>query len=190
MPQEPDFSDTLTQNTEEYQWTEVRRIDGSCVFRNGYHITTLDQFYRFYKGISAVLVLSDFRLQVDMKIKAGEEGGVLFRWNKGRPDDTFYYFYLGTDGIFGLLKGEKTNLPEQHRVLVSGHNKHVNKGLDQQNKLMVRAVGQVIELYVNEQFLARINDNANPHLIGHIGFASGPEPSEAIFSNLKIWLSS
>jgi TIR domain-containing protein len=186
----PDFSDPLTQNTKEYQWTEVRNLDGSCVFRlNGYHITTLDQFYRFYKGISEVLVLSNFVLQVDMKVMVGEEGGVLFRWNNGRgKPDTFYYFYIWTDGTFGLEKGEETSMPVQHRVLAGEpNNKHVNKGLGQQNKLMVRAVDHVIELSVNEQFLYRIDDNANPHLRGHIGFASGPKPSEVIFSNVKVW---
>src|SRR5260370_15546920 len=111
----PDFSDPLTQNTKEYQWTEVRNLDGSCVFRlNGYHITTLDQFYRFYKGISEVLVLSNFVLQVDMKVMVGEEGGVLFRWNNGRgKPDTFYYFYIWTDGTFGLEKVEQPSIPVQ-----------------------------------------------------------------------------
>jgi hypothetical protein len=184
----PDFSDPLTDNTKRYKWTEVRQPDGSCVFSsNGYHITTLDQDYRFYKGISEVLVLSNFVLQVDMKVMAGEEGGVLFRWNMGIPD-TFYYFYIRTDGTFGLEKGEETGIAVKHRVLVGEpNNKYVKKGLNQQNKLMVRAVGHVIELYVNEQFLDRIDDNKNPHDRGHMGFVSGRKPSEVIFSNVKIW---
>lgn len=79
-------SDTLTDNTNGYGWTETSQTqtDGSCVFMaNGYHITTIDQGYRFYKGISEKIVLSDFVLQVDMKILAGEEGGILFRWGQG-----------------------------------------------------------------------------------------------------------
>lgn len=138
-----------------------------------------------------MLVLSNFELEVDMKIKVGEEGGVLFRWNNGRGrPDTFYYFYIwtdGTDGRFGLEKGEETNMPDQHRVLVSEpNNKDVNIGPGQQNKLMVRAIDHVIDLYVNEHFLTRIDDNTNPHFRGHIGFASGPKPSEVIFSNVKV----
>jgi hypothetical protein len=184
----PDFSDPLTDNTKGYKWTEVRQTDGSCVFSsNGYHVTTLHRDYRFYKGFSEVLVLSNFVLQVDMKVMAGEEGGVLFRWYKGIPD-TFYYFYIRTDGIFGLEKGVETRMPDKHRILVGEpNNQYVNKGLNQQNKLRVRAVGHEIELYVNEQFLDRIDDNTNPHDRGHVGFASGRKPSEVIFSNVKIW---
>jgi hypothetical protein len=182
----PDFSDPLTDNTKGYEWTEIRQADGSCVFSSkGYHITTLDEYYRFYKGFSDVLVLSNFVLQVDLKIMVGE-GGVFFRWNDGIPD-TFYYFYIRTDGTFGLEKGYETRMPVKHRRLAGEpKNKYVNKG-NQQNKLVVRAVGHVIELYVNEQFLDRIDDNNNPHDRGHVGFASGSKPSEVIFSNVKIW---
>ncbi len=153
----PDFSDALTDNTNGYNWTEIIQPDGSCVFRsNGYHITTLDLNYRFYKGLSREIVL-------------------------------IYYFYIRTDGIFGFEKGEERRIPVQHRVLERLPNNNVNKGLNQQNRLKVRALGHVIDLYVNEQFLARIDDSPNPHLRGYMGFASGPNPSEVIFSNLKVW---
>lgn len=114
-----------------------------------------------------------------MHIVKGDAGGIIFR---STNTVAFDHFRVELDGFYDLYNedGKKLN------KITSGPSLAIHPG-NQSNTLTVIATGNTIYLYVNQQFLTRINDNAySQGPIGVVAESYG-NPTEIAFSNAKVW---
>jgi hypothetical protein len=121
---------------------------------------------------------SNFAYQVQMKITQGDEGGISFRTDPGFG--TGYSFVVNKNGSY-TLKYVKDN-----HVLSSGTSPAIQNSPNQTYLLTVVAQGSTINLYVNQQHIATVNDNQ--YTQGSIGMiTSGNVDTVLVFSSAKIW---
>ena len=171
----PALNDPLSSNTNGYGWNE----GSQCQFINNvYDITqTASGFFHYCQAVNTNF--SNFAFQIDMHIVKGDAGGIIFR---STNTVAFYYFRVESDGFYDLYNedGKKLN------KITSGPSLAIHPG-NQSNTLTVIATGNTIYLYVNQQFLTRINDNAySQGPIGVVAESYG-NPTEIAFSNAKVW---
>lgn len=124
---------------------------------------------------------SNFVYQIDATLLAGSEIGVVFRQT---PGFRFYYFCVCRNGTFSLYWSEG----KEGGILKEGFSSAIKTNLNDTNTLAVVANDMQIELYANQQRLAKVIDGK--YKAGRIGTASGNAPSEtskAGFSNLMLW---
>jgi hypothetical protein len=103
------------------------------------------------KGLSAHLgglALSNFAIQVDMTILAGDMGGIIFRNNPS----AHYRFHLALDGRFDFVN--QTNLE------LDGFNPAIREGLNQTNRITIIAQKQMIYVYINGQLIVQVDGNS------------------------------
>lgn len=138
----------------------------------------------------------DFAYQVEMIItkatSGADGGGLIFRvGEQAHYGPRYYYFRVGPDGSYDLNKhtGLGPNL-----ILAQGFSGAIKTGLNQTNLLGVAAKGSTLDLYINGQFVASVEDSAYTHgAIGLFAYDSGVHPAEAnpsvetTFRNVKVW---
>jgi hypothetical protein len=184
--EKPTLDDPLSSNANEYQWTELSQSDGSCTFRaDGYYVETGDPNYRFYLGPCDNVTVDNLLLEVQMKIIAGNEGGLIFCWHQTLSEPEFYYFYITTDGSYGLEQGKPVGFQDKHEKMHQSSSKAIHRGLYQVNTIAVNASADSIDLFANKEFLVHLR-RTSPDA-GIFGFASGPHPSKVVFSYAKMW---
>lgn len=185
--EKPQLDDPLDNNAKGNQWTELQQGDGACVFQSdGYYVETLDTDYRFYFGCCNGFTNSNFVFQVKMAIINGKEGGLIFRWRKAPQADEFCYFYITTDGFYGVEQGMDTKMQDKHRTILSGKSgtDQIKKGLYETNVIAVMVFEDRADLFVNGQHLQSLS-SISPDA-GKFGVASGPQ-SKVAFSSAKMW---
>ena len=119
-----------------------------------------------------------------MTLLRGDQGGLVFRADG--VNSKFYYFRIGRDGSYGLYLYTDT-LGTHAQTLASGLTPAVHTGLNIPNVVAVVAHGSTLDLYVNMQRIASVNNNA--YSSGQIGVAAAyaTESTEVSFSNVKVW---
>lgn len=175
------LNDPLTDNSEGYSWTVGNPYQGAtCAFTAGAFHISADQ-----TGIvpctTATTSFSNFAFQVQMTIIKGAGGGIVFRVDGPK----YYYCYIHQDGTYGCsLYVDSTSTP---KILTDGSSTAIKTGLNQPNVIAVVANGSHLDLYVNQQNIANVNDNAYSQ--GLIGFVAENDngPTEAVFSNAQVW---
>jgi hypothetical protein len=171
-------------------WDTTPNEKGFCQLKDGGYAAT-SILENTVKVCRSNIVRSDFALTVQMTILQGDTGGIIFHWDQ-QPGDyhNFYYFYIETDGSYGLYKSERQNCPGEDCILPlfsSPPDKAIKQGLGVPNDISLVVQGSTFYLYGNGQFLGDVPDNDTPYHQGYIGLASGFGPGEAVFSNPKIW---
>jgi serine/threonine protein kinase len=185
---QPTYSDSLTAgNVLDTTWMN----DGtSCFFAsdgyhvhldpspppaNGYSCTESDRSYR------------DSAITVNMIIRGGNSGGLLFRLQNNRfPNILGYFFEVGIGGNYEIQRvnaGSLTTLQDWTDSTA------INGGRNSLNTLQVIAHGSDFLFYVNGVYLTQVQDAT--YGVGDIGFDSQTDttgPGEAVFSNLHVYL--
>lgn len=191
----PSLSDPLSMNSDPFQW-DVGTGDssfphGSCQFTGGAYDAQVTLPYFIKMCVSAVSV-RDFALQVQMKIIEGVGGGLLFRESVGQgTSNNFYYFYIESNGSYGLIKSVYPSAYTQ--TLYDFSDPVIKTGLNARNELTVLMIGDTIYLFANGKYLVKIVDSSLSQ--GQIGVAAGvtdgvaaeSNRSTVAFSNLKMW---
>ncbi len=80
-----------------------------------------------------------------------------------------------------------TDPKNQYKILSSGTNGAIKKGLNQSNLVAAVANGNTISVYVNNEFIASVQDNTYTN--GQIGIYSEGDngPADIIASNARVW---
>ncbi len=163
-------------------WSESSQGNGRCLFTNGAFHTHLSGKGSFIVCFANSTRLSDFAFQVQMTIASGLRGGLLFR--TGNTQANSYAFDATSDGFYAFTVINGTN----GIALSSGPSPAIKTGLNQSNLLTVIARGNDIYLYINKQYIAKVNDSTFSS--GKIGLyaLSGDNPQADIaFSNAQVW---
>jgi 3-keto-disaccharide hydrolase len=131
--------------------------------------------------------LSDFMLEVDGRILSGSPQssyGVLFRM---QGPEQFYRFEITGDGTYLLERHDQGG----GRTLFMGDwrsSASINEGLNVTNHIGIEARGPNISLYVNDELLDEVTDDA--YLAGNIALDAGTfasAPLQVAFDNLTIY---
>ncbi len=173
------FSDPLSDNSMGHGWSQDAP---NCVFTGGaYHAIAPDANFPDY-CLAGASNFSNFVIEAQMQIIKGDAGGFVFRVEDTNPNK-LYAFYIGQDGSYNLNLQNPTGFP----LLANGTNPAIKKGLNQTNLIAVVAQGSSIMLYVNHTLIKTVTDST--YTGGQIGTFVAPytKPSEAVFTNLKVW---
>jgi hypothetical protein len=182
------LDDPLLDNSKGNEWEVKIRSDNkaACQFVAGnYHVFELDTQY-FYNCLGKNTSFSNFTYQVQMVITRGDAGGITFRLNRSGGKNIGYLALISAQGFFSLSSLNKDGL----KTLNSGSSSAIKKGLDEINSVAIVARGNMFELYVNEQPVAKVSDIAYSE--GQIGVVAWPfsndgHPTEVAYSNVKVW---
>src|SRR6266516_2923989 len=180
----PEINDTLQDNGLGYGWDESNFSGGGgCSFVNGAYHSTMPQNNSLSPCFAQNTTYGNFSFQVQMTIVAGDQGGIIFRADSSK--DSFYYFQINRKTqiyTLGIYDGFNSN-----DIISSGTSSAINTGLNQPNLLAVNANGSTLDLFVNMQKVATVNDST--YTQGQIGVAvyDTTASTDAIFSNVKVW---
>jgi hypothetical protein len=160
--------------------------EGRCTFKgNAYHAAAKQSDY-FYACFAATRNFSNFAYQVQMIIMQGDYGGIIFRADGA--NSRYYYFRIGKDGAYDLTASHDTTFSHD-QLLKSGNAPSIIKsGLNQPNLVAVVASGNNLYLYVNQKFLAQVNDNT--YKSGQIGVFGGDftsKSADVAFTHAQVW---
>lgn len=131
--------------------------------------------------------VADFEIEVEAKLEDGSTDnsyGLLFRF---QDRENFYRFDISGDGYYLLSKfvgGEWTTLIDWTQ------SEHINQN-DAANTLKVAVFGHKISLWVNDNFLASMEDESLTH--GNFGFFASTFGEPYIwtsYDNLRLWVPS
>ncbi len=119
-----------------------------------------------------------------MTIIKGDEGGIIFR--SDGLNGKFYFFRIGQDSSYDLFLYVDTVGAHATR-LAGGITPTIHTGLSHSNLLTVVARYGTLDLFVNNQRITRVKNNAYSY--GQIGFAAvfDTDLTEVVFSNAKVW---
>lgn len=175
------LNDPLSGNSNGYFWGELSNSAGGCGFSEGAYHVGGSQISGFFCTASATN-FSNFAYQVQMTITQGDTGGIVFRVDETKG--TYYLFRIGSDGSYALDIYNNNNYVN---TLKSGPSSTINIGLNQSILVAVVANGSNIDLYVNNTNIDNVSDGTYSQ--GEIGVTavSFGNPTEAVFSNAKVW---
>ena len=177
----PVVSDVFSSKTSS-DWTPT--ATGSCaVSGNSLHVTAPqgDNVLCASKTLS----VSNFACQVQITLKQGDTTGLLFRANT--TSQKSYAIELTSQGTYLLGTGQSgtTNF----EVLAEGTSSAIKGGSEQANLLTIIALGSILYLYVNKQFIISTSDLSSSS--GLIAVASGGTLTniavDATFSHFQVW---
>lgn len=149
---------------------------------DGYH-STMPQTNFFSPCFARATDFSNFSYQVEMTILKGDRGGICFRANA--DNGSFYYFYISSSGSYALQTYNNYILTG---TLSDGSSAAIKTGLNQPNLIAVVANGTALDLYVNMQYIATVNDSTFIH--GQIGVVAEDihNPTNIVFNNAMVWM--
>ncbi|HEY4032925.1 MAG TPA: basic secretory protein-like protein [Ktedonobacteraceae bacterium] len=122
------------------------------------------------------LSMSNFAMQADMIVDSGNSvAGFVFR----NGNTASYHFQIYLNGTYELM--------EQTHLLASGFSAAVSQGLEHSNKLTVVAQKHTIYLYINGQFIAKVDDSSSSY--GTVGVMAVDETkvTKVRFENVQIF---
>lgn len=190
------FQDALKSNR--HGWCVATQYDTAWSFRTGAleidnaETTGTTDIPCFPQGVSFSDLAYQAELTITKAMSGADGGGLIFRAaDQAHYGPHYYYFRVGPDGSYDLNKhtGFGPNL-----ILVQGFSGAIKTGLNQTNLLGVAARGSTLDLYINGQFVASVEDSAYTHgAIGLFAYDSGVHPAEVtpsvetMFRNVKVW---
>lgn len=177
------LSDPLKDNSRGNQWEEDGNSNGSCSFSGGNYHASIALQDRFRACIALNFHAGNFTYEVQMQILKGDCGGLIFR----RTGARFYYFRVCVDGSYAFIRYTSDANTALNVTLRSGTHPAIHQGLNQANLLAVVASGSKLDLYVNRQLIAGVQDTS--YTEGEIGLVAKAKANttEAVFSNLMVW---
>lgn len=179
------LNDPLANNSLGNEWDEIPAVTqgGTCAFIDGAYHATQDQSDVFYRCMARHTDFSNFAFQVGATIQAGDEAGIVFRFDRALL--TFYAFHISTDGAYRL---DVDNRQGFVRTLRLGTSPAIKIGHNQTNLLTVVAQGPHLYLFVNTQYVTDVIDSTYSH--GSIGVMAQDDFSATavFFQNARVWL--
>jgi eukaryotic-like serine/threonine-protein kinase len=179
----PGLNDTLQDNSQGYNWDVVNIVGGGgCAFIQGIYDSNMPQQGYFSPCFAHNTNFTNFSYEVQMNITKGDQGGISFRADADKG--TFYYFYINTNGSFGLEIFKNYVLSG---ILKQGYSPAIQTGLNQANLIAVVAKVDRFDLYVNMQLVTSAIDNTYSQ--GQIGVVAEDinNPTDVIFSNARVY---
>ncbi len=172
-----------------YAWDQ----NDQCFFSGGaYHIIVPKTSFVSECFAQKAPLFSDFALQVDMTIRQGGSGGLLFRAENTDDHDTngaVYRVPIDDNGSYNFYLGEDLpcNGPPVGKDWCRSSQNAFHRTLGKKNTITIIALGNTIYLYSNGQFVDSARNTSNA--TGHIGlFANAYHNTvEVLFSTFKAW---
>jgi serine/threonine protein kinase len=171
--------DPLSDNSQGNGWDE----GDNCTFTGGAYHASESQVGYYNPCIAQSTSFSNFVYEAQMTIISGDCGALIFRADGS--NDKFYFFRICQDGTYALIRYDSFN--STGHILHSDSSSAITTGLNQSNMIAVVAIGNSIDLYVNQQKIANVIDGT--YSKGQIGVVadSPSNPTEVAFSNVRIW---
>ena len=179
--QSPTFVDPLT-NAALSQWSVFEKPTYGCEIKSdGLHVHIKDTGH-FSFCTSGRGQFSNFAFQVEMKMLSGDGGGFIFR--SDTTAGNFYYFHVFPDGTYHLYIYQNNQSTTE---LKEGAISSFASGQGQKNTLTVIAQGSQIYLYVNRNFLTKVQDST--YTSGYVGVLADDHngPAEVDYTNAILW---
>lgn len=178
----PVLSSSLARQTDS-QWDVYTAQDGGgCAFSNGALHASIIRTNFYVPCFAQATRFSNFAFEAQVMLLKGDMGGIIFRAN---PDTTMYYvFLIGHDGSLRLLASKD----DRHSTtLINNKSSLIKTAYGQPNILTVIAQGNSLNLYINKQFAAHINDST--FASGAIGVVAedSSNPTDVAFNNVRVW---
>ncbi len=164
-------------------WSTNKNTDGSgCAFTgNALHVTTTAGT-RGSDCLAQTTTFGNFAYQVQMSIAKGDDGGVVFRLDTSASK--LYFFAIGSDGSYLLVASGAGG----QKLLAGGNSSFINNGVNQSNTLTIITRGTAIDVYVNKQFVTKVDDNSSSSgLIGVFASNTQSTTTDAAFTNAQVW---
>ncbi|HLZ57869.1 MAG TPA: hypothetical protein VKR06_13085 [Ktedonosporobacter sp.] len=171
------FYDPLSDNTQKHSWTETP----GCTFTGGtYHVSSPQNSVNYCLAGSA-FTFKNFTYEAQITILNGDTGGIIFRFDS--TNNTYYNFNIDTKGGY-TLSYVSSSFPI---TILNGTSKAIKTVTGSSNMLAVVARGRNLDLYVNNQHVAGVNDSLAKG--GQIGVAAGStgNTTEVACADAKVW---
>jgi hypothetical protein len=128
--------------------------------------------------------MTNFAFQITMRVASGNGGGLLFRASASSPD--FYLFRVDLDGAY-LVSVYKGAAASDATDLTHGFVGSLTKQIGAANVLTVIARGQQLDFYINQTFIAQVQDKTFAR--GIVGVVASDEgtTTQVVYTNAKIW---
>lgn len=180
------LDDSLQTNNTSSNWDTGTGspTDNNCSFTGQqYHATIQQTQHPIQPCFAQNTDFTNCTFQVSVTIVNGDQGGILFHGDGNAG--SFYFFYIGSNGSFGL---DIFNHYIYQSALRSGSSPVIYTN-SQPNLLTVVVTGYTFQLYVNKSLLATVTDNQGNFSHGSIGVAaqSVGNPTDVAFSDAKVW---
>jgi hypothetical protein len=181
----PTLDDPLSDNTLHHQWDQGYTDNNAtgCNFINSsYEVKEVRQGF-LQPCFANATNFSNFVYQVTMTIKAGNQGGLIFRANKAKGQ--YYLFRMDIKGNY-MLEVYNVSKPPYTRLL-RGNNAAIATGTGVSNTLTVIANRSNLYLFVNKTYIDRVSDKTLSE--GQIGVVAinTSLPVTADFTNAQVW---
>ncbi len=180
----PTIDDPLAQQDSNAWEVDNKTGGGGCAFSNGSYHASMPQAGFFAPCYAQNSNFNNFAFQVQMTILKGDRGGLIFRSD---GSSKFYLFRVGQNGEYDLFLYTGSNANSTKNLLTGTATNIIHTGLNTPNKIAVIAKGSNISLYINQRYVASVNEAT--YSSGSIGvFAEdNTHPTEVTFSNLQVW---
>ncbi|GLV58821.1 hypothetical protein KDH_56510 [Dictyobacter sp. S3.2.2.5] len=169
-----------------YDWEPVNtNASGKCTFTGQALHATSVQGNQAVLCLEQALQFDNIAFQAQVTIRQGDTAGLVIRSNK--TGEQLYLFGITTTGRYLLASAQKKT-GEQTKVIAGGLSPAIQQGLNQPNQLTIIARQQTLYLYVNGQYLTKVNDATASK--GQVGFFSGDSQHnvpEAAFNQSHVW---
>ena len=157
---------------------------GSCAYAGGAYESSMPTKRFFQPCYAEAPTFSNFAYQVQMTIKQGDEGGILFRADTA--NSKFYLFRITQSGAYDLFV-YIDNQGTHAKNLLSNSTSLFKQGLNQPNTITVVAKGSNLYFYINGQYLDSVNNTTlSSGKIGVFG-ESNTNSTVVAFSNAEVW---
>jgi flagellar basal body-associated protein FliL len=157
---------------------------GSCAYTGGVYESSMPTKGYFQPCFAKVPTYGNFAYQVQMTIKQGDEGGILFRADT--TNSKFYLFKFTQSGAYSLFV-YIDNQSTHANNLLNNSTSLFKQGLNQSNTITVVAKGGNLYFYINGQYIDYINNTTlSSGKIGVFG-ESNTNPTVVAFSNAEVW---
>lgn len=184
-------------------WVVDSGSAGGCAFTNGaYHVTERQPGYLQW-CLSNYSDFYDFTYEVQMTIRNGNCGGIIFRANA--QADSYYYYEVCKPNSYALYflqfpvqlsasNSAKLLPTSQVRLLLRGINPGLHTDSNLSILITVVAITDTFALYLNHQKVGAVTDSTISY--GVIGVAAhetnlidaSHAATDIAFSNVKVWI--
>ncbi len=183
----PTLTDSLSTPSNN-KWDQLSASNstqsGSCAYTGGAYEASMPTKGFFQPCYAQVPTFSNFAYQVQMTIKQGDEGGLLFRADP--TNSKFYLFRITQSGAYDLFV-YIDNQGTHAKNLLSNSTSLFKQGLNQPNTITVVARGGSLYFYINGQYLDGVsNTTLSSGKIGVFG-ESNTNSTIVAFSNAEVW---
>ena len=185
--QPPAIQDPLTGSSSNLWQNFEASTYGCTLAQDGLHAHISDTNHFFY-CLNTANFFANVAFQVQMQMLTGDAGGLVFRASTAADDSSssLYLFQVTSGGSYALYLDKDTNTSQVSR-LASGTTRAMDAQSEQANTLTVIAQGHVFDLYINQQFVAQVQDATLA--TGAIGVLADDHarPTDVLYTNAKLW---